>query len=144
MKKPLRILIDTNVAYTFLSEREDPFSAEIFEIMQLCALGEIYGYLAFHSLSSIWYVCRKLDDKERRKMLLRLCNILEVVGASQNAVIDAIKNANFKDFEDCLQDKCAKETACDYIVTVNIKDFINSEIPAIAPNELLKITNERK
>jgi len=139
LNRRLRILVDTNVAYTFLSEREDPFFTETFEIMRLCALGNIDGYLALHSLSSIWYISRKLDDKERRKMLLRLCNILTVVGASHNEVVDAVKDANFKDFEDCLQNKCAKESVCDYIVTVNLKDFVNSEVTAIAPDELLKI-----
>ncbi len=142
MKRRLRVLIDTNVAYTFLSEREDCFSDEAFKIMQLCAEGEIYGYLAFHSLSTIWYLCRKLNDKERRRMILRLCNILTVVGTSQDEVIAAIQNEDFKDFEDCLQDKCAKEADCDYVVTVNLKDFTNSEIPAIAPNELLRIVTQ--
>ena len=40
-----------------------------------------------------------------------------------------------------LWDKCAKEADCDYIVTANIKDFSNSEVPAITPDELLKIIN---
>ena len=139
MKRRLRILIDTNVAYTFLSKREDPYSAEAFKIMQLCAVGEICGYIAFHSISTIWYVCRKLNERERRQMLLRLCNILTVAGASHNEIIDAIKNVNFQDLEDCLQDKCAKEAGCDYIVTANLKDFINSEVSAITPDELLRL-----
>ncbi len=75
-------------------------------------------------------------------MILRLCNVLTVVGASQDEVINAIQNENFSDFEDCLQDKCAKEAGCDYIVTANLKDFTNSEVPAIAPNELVKFIDE--
>ena len=142
MKRTLRILIDTNIAFTFLSEREDHFSKEILEIMSLCVTGKICGYLAFHSLSIIWYLTRKLNEKERRQMILRLCNVLTVVGASQDEVINAIQNENFSDFEDCLQDKCAKEAGCDYIVTANLKDFTNSEVPAIAPNELVKFIDE--
>lgn len=32
------------------------------------------------------------------------------------------------DFEDCLQDKCAKDIGADYIITCNVKDFENSEL----------------
>lgn len=41
------------------------------------------------------------------------------------------------DFEDCLQDKCAKATGCDYIVTDNIKDFVKCEMPVISPADFL-------
>ncbi|MBO6178569.1 MAG: hypothetical protein J6O04_05315 [Selenomonadaceae bacterium] len=142
MKRKLRILIDTNIAFTFLSERNDPFSKEALKIMSFCARGKIYGYLAFHSLSIIWYLCRKVSERERRRMMLRLSNILTVAGASQDEVINAIQNEDFSDFEDCLQDKCAKEAGCDYIVTANLRDFINSEVPAIAPDELLKFMED--
>ena len=43
------------------------------------------------------------------------------------------------DFEDCLQDKCAKEVGADYIITCNTKDFEESEVPAVNPKEFLKL-----
>ncbi|MBR3621910.1 MAG: PIN domain-containing protein [Selenomonadaceae bacterium] len=135
----LRVLIDTNVAMTFLTKRKDPYTKEAEEVMFFCASEKIIGFLAFHSLSTIWYLGRKLGVEKGREMLETVCNILNVVGASQREVEKAIKNRDFKDFEDCLQDKCAKEANCDYIVTANMKDFINSEVPAIAPDELVKI-----
>ena len=33
----MKVLIDTNVAITYISGRDDPFSDEIEEIMKLCA-----------------------------------------------------------------------------------------------------------
>jgi len=54
-------------------------------------------------------------------------------------VFDALERDDFKDFEDCLQDACAEMVAADYIVTRNIKDFEHSKIPAIAPDEFLKL-----
>ena len=50
-----------------------------------------------------------------------------------------IDKDSFTDFEDCLQDKCAKEIGADYIITCNTKDFENSEIPAVNPIEFLKL-----
>ena len=36
-----------------------------------------------------------------------------------------------EDFEDCLQMKCAMEVGAEYIITRNLPDFVNSEIPVI-------------
>lgn len=49
----MRVLIDTNIALTYVSGREDPFSTEVDEIMRKCAEEEIEGAIAFHSLSTI-------------------------------------------------------------------------------------------
>jgi len=137
-KKP-RILVDANVAYTYLSGRDDPYASEAVRIMELCSTGEMAGFIALHSVSIIWYLGRKLSDEKRRSMLLELCELLTVAGASHHKVVEAILNADFRDFEDCLQDKCAKEAECDYIVTANTRDYARSEIPAVTPDVLLEM-----
>ncbi|MBO6179258.1 MAG: PIN domain-containing protein [Selenomonadaceae bacterium] len=140
--KNIKVLIDTNVAMTFLTKREDPYIKETDEIMYACASEKIIGFLAFHSLSTIWYLGRKFGEAKGREMLETVCDLLYIVGASQKEVEDAVQNKQFKDFEDCLQDKCAKEANCDFIVTANLKDFTVSEIPAISPDEFLKILKD--
>ena len=112
--------------------------------MFLCAEKKIKGYLAFHSLSTIWYLGRKSSENFAREMLMSACDLMTVIGAQQNDIIDAVQNQKFKDFEDCLQDKCAKEANCDYIVTVNVKDFKHSEVPAVDPHELLRLISDAK
>ncbi|MCR5778215.1 MAG: PIN domain-containing protein [Lachnospiraceae bacterium] len=72
-------------------------------------------------------------------MLEAVCGLLTVTGATQEEIVKVVYNREFKDFEDCLQDKCAKAAGCDYIVTANIKDFVQSEVPAISPAEFLNI-----
>ena len=137
-KKTYRVLIDTNVAYTYLSGRDDPYSQSAREVMSLCAYNEIKGFLAFHSLSTIWYLTRKMTTAMRRGWLMRLCKVLTVTGATHDEIIEAIRKEQFKDFEDCLQDKCAKEVGCDFIVTANVKDFTHSEVPAITPDQMIE------
>ena len=68
-----------------------------------------------------------------------MTNFLTVAGASHNAVVRAILNEDFPDFEDCLQEKCALEVGADYIITRNVKDFSASEIPAVTPAEMIEI-----
>ena len=97
------------------------------------------GYIAFHTLPTIWYVLRKWDDCKRRQSLKDLCEIFTVASATQSEILSAIENDSFSDFEDCLQDKCAKDIGADYIITCNIRDFENSEVPAVTPDEFYRI-----
>lgn len=135
--KNMVVLIDTNVLLNYITNREDKYLDESIRIVELCAMGKINGYIAFHTLSTLWYVLRKKRDKERRENLRDICTIFSVVSASQAEIMDAIEKDSFTDFEDCLQDKCAKEAGADFIITVNEKDFANSEIEAINPCNFL-------
>lgn len=140
----MKVLIDTNIAITYISGRSDPFSTEIEEIMRLCASEEIDGFLAFHSLSTIWYVSRKSPDNERRKWIRKLCTLLTVSGADNSLILSAIDNDAFKDFEDALQDCCAIEAEVDYIVTANIRDFAgHSKTTPLTPSEFLTMLHKR-
>ena len=47
----------------------------------------------------------------------------------------------FSDFEDCLQDECAKEVLADFIVTRNVGDFQCSKVKAIKPHDFLELVN---
>ncbi|MGN0466079.1 MAG: type II toxin-antitoxin system VapC family toxin [Lachnospiraceae bacterium] len=132
------ILIDTNVLLNYITNRKDDFLEQSIKIIEMCAKGECVGYIAFHTLSTLWYVLRKRSNQERREILRDICEIFQVASASQDEILDAIDKDFFADFEDCLQDKCAKEVGADYIITCNIKDFENSEIPALNPKEFLQ------
>lgn len=133
------ILIDTNVLLNYLTNREDEYLEQSIQIVEMCAKGECTGYIAFHTLSTLWYVLRKRSDVERREYLKDICTIFSISSASQKEILDAIEKDSFSDFEDCLQDKCAKEVGADFIVTCNIKDFCNSEVPAVNPIEFIEI-----
>ena len=39
---------------------------------------------------------------------------------------------------------CAKNVKADYIITRNIKDFVNSEVPAILPEDFLIALSENR
>ncbi len=54
----MKVLLDANLVLTFLTRREDKYQKEIDIIMQLCHDKTLEGFVAFHSLSIIWYVLR--------------------------------------------------------------------------------------
>ena len=136
----MRVLIDTNLAFTYVTGREDPFSSEIDRIMELFSAEKIEGVLAYHSLSTIWYLMRKAPDEKRREIMRRLCELMTLSGADNETVMAAIDDPAFKDFEDAMQDCCAIESKADYIITANIKDYAgHSRVPALTPKDLLSM-----
>ncbi len=139
-RKDMIVLIDTNVIIDFLVARE-PFYDSALRVMEKCASGEADGYMAFHSLPNLWYILRKGPAETRRLWLEKVCMVLKVACASQEAVMAAIKMDNFIDFEDCLQDRCAEEVSANYIITRNTSDFEASVVSAIEPDEWLKKIN---
>ena len=139
----MAVLIDTNILLNYITNREDDYLEQSIRIVEMCAKGECIGYIAFHTLSTLWYILRKRSDKEKRDILRDICEIFNVASASQKEILDAINKSSFVDFEDCLQDKCAKESGADYIITCNVKDFANSEIVALNPKEFLILVSEK-
>lgn len=135
----MRALIDTNVLLDFLLGRE-PYFNSADRIIKLCADKKIQGFMAAHSIPNMFYILRKdMTEEDRREMLLNLCDIFAIEGIDSAKIVAALKNSTFKDLEDCLQSDCAKRIRADYIVTRNIKDFAISEVPAILPEDFLKI-----
>lgn len=108
--------------------------------MRLCSENIFEGCVAFYSLSIIWYVIRKQESEVKaRAWLNAICNMLTVVGASQEQIKEAINNLDFHDFEDCLQDECAVRANAEYIVTCNIKDLQHAKTTAVTPDVFVEI-----
>ena len=139
----MNILVDTNVIINYLTHREDKYRETSIQVMEMCADKKIKGYVAFHSLSIIWYTSGKMKETEetRRKWLDRVCKFLTTASAGHDSVVGAVHNTEFRDFEDNLQDICAQSVNADYIVTVNTKDYEYSKVKAVTPEELVKIVN---
>ena len=114
------VLIDANIIL-----KREPFYADAQKVMQLCSTETVDGYIALHTITTIWYLLRKLPDAVRRNALTAICNLLQVTGTTHEEVLHAIQMTTFKDFEDCIQSKCAKSANADYIITRNVSDFLN-------------------
>ncbi len=132
------VLIDTNVLLDAL-ERRDPFSESSDKVLLLCASQKIKGCIALHTISNIFYILRKNHSVENRKrLILGILKFLQVADISHENIRRALERDDFPDFEDCLQDECAAQNCAEYIITRNVKDFINSNIPAVTPSDFLE------
>lgn len=137
--KNMTVLIDTNLILDVLQKRV-PFYDSSEKILTYCASGKLKGYIALHSVSNIFYILRKYYSAEdRRQLLLGILDFLQIANAQHRDVINALSRNDFPDFEDCLQDECAKQVNASYIITRNIKDFSTADTPTLTPIDFLKI-----
>lgn len=138
------ILIDTNVLLDVIARRE-PYIIFSEKVIDLCRQEIINGAIAGHSVLNAMYVLRKnFTLEERKEIFLSLCEFLYVESVDFGKIIQALKDDDFSDFEDCLQMQCALSLRADYIVTRNVKDFAANEIPAVTPEEFLNILEEQE
>lgn len=132
-----KVLVDTNVLLDYLLIRE-PFYEDSYKIVSDCVDGKLDGCIAAHSISNMFFILRKdFEIKERREILINICKIFTVEGIDFEKILAGLYNEDFSDFEDCLQMECAKTFGADYIITRNVADYQNSEIPPVTPQEFL-------
>jgi predicted nucleic acid-binding protein len=136
------LFIDTDVIIDFLIDRK-PFSREAAIIFTLVEQKKLKGYASSLTFSNLYYVLRKFESHNKviskLDSLSKLVNILKV----DDQTIKSALASSFPDFEDCIQHFCASESKkTDVIITRNIKDYKNSDLPVMTPGDFLKATSK--
>lgn len=131
-----KIFVDTNVIVDLIANRQ-PFSKFAIELFSLAEEGKVKLFTSSHSIATTHYLLKKyIDEKELREILHNLLDFLQIIPIDINTIKKSLKSKH-KDFEDALQIITAYSIdKIDCIVTRNIKDFKNSEIPVLTPDEL--------
>lgn len=132
----MKLYLDTNVILDLILNRA-PFFDDIARIITLYEIGECELFTSSVSIVNCNYILGKNIDRKQvidnLKILRSFCSILTV----SELEIDKSLNSNFKDFEDAVQYFTCIKNDCNFIITRDLKDFKNSEIPAITPAEFL-------
>ncbi len=135
-----KVFLDTNVAIDFLGERKDFFldaakivcQADNKEITLLCSS------LTYSNAAYILHHGFTVDEiKNKLTLFSQLC---EATTVDKETVHKAL-SSEYKDLEDALQYYSAIAAKADIIVTRNVKDFAQHEIPVITPTEYLALSD---
>ena len=133
----MKLLIDTNIVLDVLCNRKD-FVENSSKVFKLCETKKFDGYLSANSVPNIAYILRKeLSIEKLKSIIVKLNIIFSIIELKPNDLILAT-DLDFKDYEDALQSVCAKRIKADFIITRNTKDFKNSPVKAITPEQLLE------
>lgn len=129
----MKVFVDTNVLLDYLLERKD-FVEEAKSIFLLGNAGHISIMITDLSVANVAYITRnKIPLEQFFSTLSVLRRFCKVISMGEDVVDKAIK-ARWSDFEDSLQYFAAIQAAADCIITRNVKDFYNSEIPVLEPS----------
>ena len=133
----MRVLIDTNILLDVLCNRQGLYESSA-KIWNLCETGELTGFVSALSLPNLVYIMRKELDAEKVSEIVSLLSTCFTIADLKGA--DTLKacGMGFPDYEDALQSTAAERVKADYIVTRNLKDYKNSKVPALKPEELLE------
>ena len=131
-----RLYLDTNVVLDLLGERE-LFYDSAAKIATLADKGDIEIVVSTLTYSTVYYLLSRFEDKELVKEKIRKFKVIAETSDLTDKVIDEGLSSKFTDFEDSLQYYCAINKECDILITRNGKDFKESEIPVLSPDEYL-------
>jgi len=132
-----KLFLDTNIVIDLLGERE-PFYESAAQITTLADKGRIEIIVSALTYSTVYYLLSSYESSETVKEKMRKFKVIAETSDLTDRIIDKGLTSKFSDFEDALQYYCAVKAECNLIITRNGKDFKNSEIPVLTPNEYLK------
>lgn len=136
----MKLLIDTNIVLDVLCNRKGLVENSS-KVFKLCETKKLDGYMSAISVPNIAYILRKeLSIEKLKSIIVKLNIIFSIIELKPNDLILAT-DLDFKDYEDALQSVCAKRIKADFIITRNTKDFKNSPVKAITPEQLFDRIN---
>ena len=136
----MKVFLDTNILLDYLLKRK-PFYDSVKKVFDMC-LFKIDGYVTPHSLIDIFYMLSERTNATTEKcqeIILKLRDVLFIIPETDERVLSAARNNSFDDFEDSMQNESALIAGVDYIITRNKKDFKNSTIAVVTPEEFLSL-----
>lgn len=139
----MKLLIDTNIILDQLLDRK-PFSNESNILFKMAEDKEAYEYVSASAMTDIYYLVQKelKDTYETQRKIEDLLSLISILDVNNDDIREAL-NLHWNDFEDAVQYIVAKRNNVDYIITRNVKDFENCEIPVVTPVEFLEFNYRR-
>ena len=130
------VLIDLNILLDVLQKRE-PFYATSAGLLAAVETGRVQGYLAAHSLTTLFYLIQKgKSSSEARATITNLLQFIKIAPVDQSTIEQAL-NLDYPDFEDAVQMITAVQCKVDCLVTRNVKDYQPTLLPVMQPVEFL-------
>ena len=131
-----KVFLDTNIIVDLIADRK-PFSKYSIEIFKKAEEKKIKLFTSSHSIATTHYLLKKyLEEKILRDVLYNLLDYVTVIAVDTDVLKKGLRSKH-KDFEDSIQILCASTIEkIDCIVTRNTKDFRESEILVLTPDEL--------
>ncbi|MAS11657.1 PIN domain-containing protein [Salinisphaera sp.] len=130
------ILIDLNVVLDVVQKREPHYSTSAAVIGRVTE-GYVLACLPAHAFTTLHYlVSRHQTTATANRVVDWLLRYFEVAGTTDHELKRA-RALDWPDFEDAVVAAAAESSSCAHIVTRNVRDFRDSPVLALTPEEYL-------
>ena len=134
----MTVLIDSNVALDALLNNAG-FVDKSKELFELAYKKRFTGYISASAVTDIFYISqKKLGKKAAKEAIKQLLQIYHPATVTDEDIYKAL-DLTWDDFEDSVQFTVGEGLSVDYIVTRNTQDFSSGHIPAVTPEQFLRI-----
>lgn len=134
-----KLFIDTNIVIDLLSRRE-PFYEEAANLFSLADKKIIELSISSLTIANTSYtLLRQTNSTSAKEILRKLRLIINILPLDDKIIGIALNDNSFDDFEDGLQYFTAVENNQDLIITRNLKDFKNSNLPVMTARQFLEM-----
>jgi predicted nucleic acid-binding protein len=131
-----KIFIDTDIILDLLAERNPYYLASAL-LFSAADKGEIQLFVSSLSFSNLNYLLSKQYNAEQAKRKLLHFKTLVQVLSVNDKIIDLALASDFKDFEDAIQYFTAIENNIKILLSRNLKDYKQAEIPVMTADQYL-------
>jgi len=134
----IHIFVDADIILDVVTGRL-PYSVEASSLFTLIEEGHIKSSASSLSFSNMYHVLRKFAAHHRViSRLKELSELLQIMNVDDTIIKRALQSG-FKDFEDAIQYQTAlSDPDIEVIVTRNIKDYKEAELPVMSPETFIK------
>ena len=130
------VLIDLNVVLDVLQKRKPFFEASA-GLLAAVEAGNIQGYLAAHTITTLFYLIQKsITSAEAKAVITNLLQFIKIAPVDQSTIEQAL-NLDYRDFEDAVQMITAVQCKVDCLITRNVKDYQPALLPVMQPVDFL-------
>ena len=142
----MRVFIDTNIFAEYIFEREQ--SASVQKIFQAIKEKNIEAFTSSASLYTMAYISEQMlkrkgvhqpeQANQVRKIIESLLQLVQIGNIEHSDMMIGVNDTSFSDIEDSFQNQCALKNGCNYLITINTKDFSKASqnlMKVVTPNE---------
>jgi predicted nucleic acid-binding protein len=131
----MKLLVDADVILDVALGRE-PWVEASGSFLDLCQAGTVECFVAWHSISNVYYVISPKQKRAARAFVANLLEFVRIAPVTHQDMLFAL-DQDLADLEDAMQVAAAVSCRASRIVTRNRKHYRKSIVPAVTPARLL-------
>ena len=130
------ILIDLNVLLDVIQARQPHYHASA-AVLEIALHANTSAMIPAHAVTTIHYLVTRYNNQQSADEAIRwLMKHLEIAPLGREQLQRA-QSLAWPDYEDAVVAATAEMANCDYIITRNVRDFTQSPVSAVTPDEFL-------